>query len=128
MSLSHFRCSPSWPQGFPGGSLVKNPPANAGNIGLIPERREWQPTPVLLPGEFYGQRSLVGYSPWGGKESDITEQLTLSLFQAGLTILLHLAAGIALSGWLLCTCSVWKATLAHLDCSEPHLALAAQVE
>ena len=31
---------------------------------------EWQPTPVFLPGEFHGQRSLVGYSPWGWKESD----------------------------------------------------------
>ena len=39
---------------------------------------QWQPTPVFLPGEFCGQRSLVGYSPWDGKESDTTEQLTLS--------------------------------------------------
>ena len=46
----------------------------------IPWRREWQPTPVFLYGEFYGQRSLVGYSPQGCKESDMTEQLTLSLF------------------------------------------------
>ena len=38
-----------------------------------------QPTPVFSPGEFHGQRSLVGYSPWGHKESDTTEQLTLSL-------------------------------------------------
>ena len=37
-------------------------------------RRKWQPTPVLLPGESHGGRSLVGYSPWGGKESDRTEQ------------------------------------------------------
>ena len=44
-------------------------------------RREWQPTPVFLPGESQGQRSLVGCSPWGGKESDTTEQLTLSLSQ-----------------------------------------------
>ena len=36
-------------------------------------RREWQPTPVFLPGEFYGQRSLAGFSPWGRKESDTTE-------------------------------------------------------
>ena len=36
-------------------------------------------TPVFLPGEFYGERSLVGYSPQGHKESDTTEQLTLSL-------------------------------------------------
>ena len=37
--------------------------------------RKWQPTPVLLPGKFRGPRSLVGYSPWGHKESDTTEQL-----------------------------------------------------
>ena len=36
-------------------------------------RRKWQPTPVLLPGKFHGQRSLVGYGPWGYKESDTTE-------------------------------------------------------
>ena len=40
---------------------------------------EKQPTPVFLPGEFHGQRSLAGYSPWGSKELDTTEQLTLSL-------------------------------------------------
>ena len=43
-----------------------------------PWRREWPPTPVFLPGEFQGQRSLAGYSPWGRKESDTTEWLTLS--------------------------------------------------
>ena len=36
-------------------------------------RRAWQPTPVFLPGEYHGQRSLAGYSPWGRKESDTTE-------------------------------------------------------
>ena len=44
-------------------------------IGKIPWRRKWQPTPVLLPGEPHGGRSLVGYSPWGRKESDMTERL-----------------------------------------------------
>ena len=39
-------------------------------------RREWQPTPVFLTGEFHGQRSLTGYNPWGHMESDTTEQLT----------------------------------------------------
>ena len=43
-------------------------------VGKIPWRRQWQPTPVFLPGKFHGQRSLVGYSPWGRKESDMTEQ------------------------------------------------------
>ena len=40
-------------------------------------RREWQPTPVFLPGESHGQRSLVGYSLWDHKESDTTKLLTL---------------------------------------------------
>ena len=42
-------------------------------VGKIPWRRAWQPTLVFLPGESHGQRSLVGYSPWGCKESDMTE-------------------------------------------------------
>ena len=52
--------------------VVKNPPANVSRrkrsefdpwVGKIPWRRKWQPTPVFLPGESYGQRSLVGFSP-----------------------------------------------------------------
>ena len=39
-------------------------------VRKIPWRRKWQSTPVLLPGKSHGQRSLVGYSPWGCKESD----------------------------------------------------------
>ena len=58
--------------------MVKNMPAmqetQVQSLGQkIPWRREWQPTPVFLPGESHGQRSLVGYSPWGCKESDTTE-------------------------------------------------------
>ena len=45
-------------------------------VRLIPWRRKWQHTPVFLPGKSYGQRSLVGYSPWDCKESDTTEQLS----------------------------------------------------
>ena len=45
-------------------------------VGKIPWRRKWQPTLVFLPGEFHGQRSLAGYSPWGCKELDTTEWLT----------------------------------------------------
>ena len=44
-------------------------------VRKIPWRRKWQPTPIFLPGESQGQRSLVGYSPWGRKESDMTKQL-----------------------------------------------------
>ena len=46
-------------------------------VGKIPWRRKWQPTLVFLPGESHGQRSLVGYSPYGHKESDMTEQLSM---------------------------------------------------
>ena len=68
--------------GFPGGSVVKNLPANAGDGGStpyvrkIPWKRKWQPTPVFLPGKPHGQKSLLGHSPWDHKESDTTEQLT----------------------------------------------------
>ena len=44
-------------------------------VGKISWKRKWQPIPALLPGKCYGQRSLVGYSPWGRKESDTTERL-----------------------------------------------------
>ena len=44
-------------------------------VGKFPWRRQWHSTPVLLPGKSHGWRSLVGYSPWGHKESDTTEWL-----------------------------------------------------
>ena len=70
--------------GFPRGSDGKEYACNAEDPSLIPgsgdpRGREWLPTAVFLPGEFYGQRSLAGYSPWGHKESNKTERLTLSL-------------------------------------------------
>ena len=48
-------------------------------VGKFPWRREWLPPPVFLPGESYGERSLVGYSPWGHKELDTTELLYFTL-------------------------------------------------
>ena len=66
-------------QGFPGCAVVKNPPLNAGDTGTmsafrkIPRSRKWQPTSVFLPGKLHGQRSLGGYSPWGHKVSDLTD-------------------------------------------------------
>ena len=57
--------------GFPGGSVAKNLPANARDMcsiprsGRCPQRR--QPSPVFLPGNFHGPRSLASYSPWGEK-------------------------------------------------------------
>ena len=50
-------------------------PTQGLNLGLPHWRRKWQPTPVFLPGESHGGRSLVDYSPWGPKESDTTERL-----------------------------------------------------
>ena len=54
----------------------KNPPAIAGDESLMPgsvrSPEEWQPTPVFLPGKSHGQRSLLGYGPWGCKELDTT--------------------------------------------------------
>ena len=65
--------------GFPGGSDGKESACSEGDSGSIwvgktPWRREWLPTPVFL--EFHGPRSLVGHSPWGHKESGMTEWLT----------------------------------------------------
>ena len=63
----------------PVGSDGKESACNAEDSDSIPRsgkslrKREWLPTPVFLPGEFHGHRSLVGYSPWGHKESDTTE-------------------------------------------------------
>ena len=58
--------------------MVKNLTAMQGTgsnpwVRKIPWRREWQPTPVFLPGKLRGQRSLVGYSPWRCEELEVTE-------------------------------------------------------
>ena len=67
-------------EGFPWWFRVKSA-CNPRDPGLIPWRREWLSTPVFLPGEFHGRRSLVGCSPWGCKESDTTEQRTLLFWE-----------------------------------------------
>ena len=68
--------------GLPGGASGKEPTCQCGRhkrqgfdpwVGKIPWRRAWQPTPVFLPGEPHGQRSLVSYSPYGCRVSDMTE-------------------------------------------------------
>ena len=78
---------------------VNNPPASAGDmrcrfdpqVRKIPWRRAWQPTPVFLPGESHGQRSLAGYSPWGRKQSDMTEltEHTHGIFLRNLWTVFH---------------------------------------
>ena len=61
--------------GFPGGTVVKNLLANAGDVGPIPGlRRKRQLTPVFLPGEFHGQRSLAVYCSRGHKELGMSER------------------------------------------------------
>ena len=70
--------------------VVKDAPANAGDIrdtgsipglGKIPWRRKWQPTQVFLLGESHGQRSLVGYSPQGHKDTtEVTEHTILGSY------------------------------------------------
>ena len=70
---------------FPGGSdgnesaYIEGDSGSIPGLGRSPWRREWQSTPVFLPGKFHGQRSLVGYSPRGRKESDTSEQRSLLL-------------------------------------------------
>ena len=93
--------------------MVKNPPANAGDAGdrgstpeseRSPRVRKWQPPPVFLPGRSHGQRSLVGYSPWGHKESGTTEHTCICEVQRALwegvskasTSLLHTFRGVSL--------------------------------
>ena len=69
-------------------------------VRKIPWRRKWLSSPVFLPGEFQGQRSLVGYRVWGHKDLDMTEHFTL------LTMCLS-----SLDKWLFCCCSVAKSCL-----------------
>ena len=92
-------------------------------VRKIPQRREQPPTPVLLLGESHGQRSLSGYSPQGNKESDMTEQLMLTLSHIRETRAIKFSFSLAqyyffqkLCAKLLQSCS----TLCEpVDCSQP---------
>ena len=75
-------------EGFPGGTDSKESACQCRThrkcwfdpwVRKIPWRRKWQLTPVFLPGKSHRERNLVGYSPWGRKESDTSERLTLPL-------------------------------------------------
>ena len=64
--------------GFQGTQTLKNPPAVQETgfdpwVGKIPWGRDWLPIPVFLPGDFHGQRSLVGYSHWGHKNQTLSD-------------------------------------------------------
>ena len=87
---------------FPGSTVIKNLPANAGDmrcgfdswVGKIPWRRAQNRSPVFLPGESHGQRSLGGYSPWGHKESDVTEHNTQAAAYAACLLLVNMKVSI----------------------------------
>ena len=74
-------------------------------VGKLPWRRQWQPTPVFLPGEFHAQRSLATYSPWDPKELDVTEN-TFQLQQTH-----HTACSDADI-----VCGLTSQPLVHIDC------------
>ena len=91
-------------RGVPGGASGEEPACQCRRhkrrgfypwIGKIPWRRKYHPSPVFLPGESHGQRSLAGYSPWGRKELDRTGPLSMDTCQtekctlAQLTLLNH---------------------------------------
>ena len=72
--------------------VAKNLPANAGGVKRcrfdpwvweIPWRKKWLPTPVFLSGESHGQRSLMGYSPWGHKELNMNEGQSMTALRVG---------------------------------------------
>ena len=87
-------------------------------VGKIPWRRKQQPTPVLLPGKSHGLRSLVGYSPWGHKESDVTEWL--HFFASLLLPCRKILYGLSHQGssrileWVACPCSRGASRLRNL--------------
>ena len=76
--------------------VLKSLPASAEDVrdegsisgsGRSLQRRAWQPTPIFLPGASHGQRRLAGYSPWGCKESDMTEHVRIPLNKQGQTLI-----------------------------------------
>ena len=93
MHITGSFCEKRFSINFPGGSDSKvsclqcRRPGFNPWVGKILWRRKWQPTPVLLPGEPHGQRSTVGCSPWGRKESVMTERLPFPSLQ---NICIHL--------------------------------------
>ena len=87
-------------------------------VGKILWRRELQPTPVFLLGEFHRERSLVGYSPWGHKELDTTEWLTQKLGTWASVVEAHglscpAARGIFPNRWLNPSPLHWQQILNH---------------
>ena len=112
-------------QSFPGGSNGKESAWNARDlrfnpwVGKIPWRREWQPTPVFLPGEFRGQRSLAGHSPWGRKEPETNE--ATDTFTSVWNEVRHLVQKLRISRWRLKTIKLTvRAFWAQAPCDNTH--------
>ena len=107
---------------FPGGSDGKSVclqcrrPRFDPWVGKIPWRRKWHPTPVLLPGKSHGRRSLVGYSPWGRKESDTTERLHFHPYFYLLIFIFDCAGPLLLCG-LFSSCGKWGYSVAAAQTS-----------
>ena len=85
----YFLWLPRWPYGKESTCQCRRCSFNPW-VGKIPWGRKWQPTPVFLPGEFHGQKSLAGYSPWGRRELDATFTFTFFL---GTKICMSFGAG-----------------------------------
>ena len=75
--------------------MGKNPPSKAGEAGEVgaipgwgrsPGVTKWQPAPVFLPGKLHGQRSLVGYSPWGPTESGVAEHTAATNYHSKIIV------------------------------------------
>ena len=79
-------------------------------VGKIPWRRAWQPTPVFLPGELHGQRSLAGYSPWDfpGKNTGVPFHALLQGIFPNQGSNAHLFFPPALAGWFFTTSATWE--------------------
>ena len=90
----------SWDLGFPDGPSGKEPTCQCRRhkrwgfdpwVRKIPWRRTWQPTPVFLPGESHGQRSLAGYSPQEAKSGTQLKQLCTHVIGSRVSFLIHYA-------------------------------------
>ena len=81
----------------------------------IPWRRKWQPTPVFLPGESHGQKSLAGYSPWDRRECDTAEQLTHILLEK------EMATHPSVLAWEIPHRGVWQGTAHRTSKSQTQL-------
>ena len=105
-------------------------------VGKIPWRRAWKPTPIFLPGESHGQRSLVGCSPWGPKQPDTTQQLSthagkmcafvgLCCYLSFLELILTSSAPTSLYIWPVSSCFLPLYTEGRIMRSHPELGASA---